>query len=159
MLLPRLCTPVALLMLLWSSAVLGQDIRALSVDHDHAVGYTSGSSEAAGQRQTVLDLTTELKRLLQQFGPGKVPQILDQQTVSTADSKTPVRFRFRVGMFVEGVTETMISLFSDYQRGPKCDKALVQNLEDELNNSKGANGGVFGVFGQKIAAIKQRCNL
>ena len=154
MLLARLFTPVALIMLFWPAAVLGQDIRALSVDRDHAVGYASGSSEAAAQVQTVLELTSELKRLLQDFGPGKVPQILAPDPQSAAASKTPVRFRFRVGMFVEDVTATMVSLFSNYQRGAKCDKALVQSLENELKSSGGGTGGVFG---QEVAAARKRC--
>lgn len=150
----RLCTPVALIMLLWSPAVRGQDIRTLGVDQYHRLGYASGSSEAAAQVQTVLELTSELKRLLQEFGPAKVPQILAFDPQGATASSTPVRFRFRVGMFVEDVTATMVSLFSEYQRGKKCDKALVQSLEKELKSSGGGTGGVFG---QEVAAVRKRC--
>jgi hypothetical protein len=157
--LARLCARVALIALFWPAAVLGQDIRALSVDTDPAVAYASGSSETAAQVTTVLELTTELKRLLQQFGPGKVPQILtpDQQRVSAANSTTPVRFRFRVGMFIEDVTSNMIRLFSGYQPSAACDKALVQSLENELKILESSGGGNSAVFRREVAAARKRC--
>jgi hypothetical protein len=155
----RLCTPVALIVLCWPAAVLGQDIRAFSVEPDHALGYASGSGEAAAQQKTIEDLANELKRLLQQFGPRKSPQILtpDQQSASTADSATPVRFRFRVGMFIEDVTSNMIRLFSGYQPGAACDKALVQSLENELKILESSGGANSAVFRREVAVARKRC--